>query len=102
MPIKPMDMQVMLPNIKRAARAENAKLAKEETAMQQQQVKDNKDVIENQNKVSNLERKDQNEIKNDQKEHQETPQEKKKRKEKEEAEKEVQMKAHGSTFDLKV
>ncbi len=102
MPIKPIDMQVLLPNVKRAARAENAKLAKEETAMQQQQVKDNKDIIANQNKVSNLERKEQNEIKNDQKEHKETPQEKKKRKEKEEEEKKVQMKAHGSSFDLKV
>jgi hypothetical protein len=102
MPIKPIDMQVLLPNIRRAAKAENVKLAKQETAMQQQQIHEDKNQVEQQNKVSNLEKKDQNEIKNDQKEHRETPQEKKKREKKEEEEKKAQMKAHGSTFDIKV
>jgi len=103
MPIKPIDMQVLLPNVRRAARADNVKLAKEEMTMQQQQITEDKELQKNQNKVSNLEKKDQNEIKDDQKESRNRSESsKKKKKEKEEEEKKIQMREHGSTFDIKV
>lgn len=103
MPIKPMDMQVLLPNIRKAARADNVKAVKEDTASQQQQMIENKELEKNKNKVSNVEKKDQNEIKNDQKENkQESETSKKKKKEKEEEDKKIQMREHGSTFDIKV
>lgn len=103
MPIKPIDMQVLLPNVRRAAKPENVKNARNELAMQQQQIKEDKDIKDNQKKVSNLEQKDKAEIKNDQKEGQKKQHtSSKKKKEKEEEEKKVQMKAHGSTFDMKV
>ncbi|MBI9011947.1 MAG: hypothetical protein JEZ08_06910 [Clostridiales bacterium] len=103
MPIKPIDMQVLLPNVRRAARPDNVKLAKEEMAMQQQQITEDKELQKNLNKVSNLEKKDQNEIKDDQKESRnQSESSKKKKREKEEEEKKIQMREHGSTFDIKV
>lgn len=103
MPIKPIDMQVLLPNVRRAARPDNVKLAKEEMAMQQQQITEDKELQKNQNKVSNLEKKDQNELKNDQNESRnQAESSKKKKQEKEEEEKKIQMREHGSTFDIKV
>jgi hypothetical protein len=101
MPIKPMDMQVLLPNIRRAARPENAKLAKDEQSMQQQQIQDKKELKEDQTKVNNLEQKDATAIKNDQKRHEREEAKKKKKKEEEEKKKLV-VKDRESKFDMKV
>lgn len=100
MPIKPIDMQVLLPNIRRAARPENVKLAKEEMAMQQQQITEDKKLQKNLNKITNLEKKDQNELKNDQKESRNQAEASKKKKK--EKEKKDRMREQGSTFDIKV
>ncbi len=105
MPIKPMDMQVMLPNVQKAAKPENVKNARDEVALQQQHMKDDKTLQINQKKVANLEQKEKNDIKNDQKEnrgHEKSKSKKKKDKDEEEEEKKIQMKVHGSTFDIKV
>jgi len=105
MPIKPMDMQVMLPNVQKAAKPENVKNTRDEFALQQQHMKDDKTLQTNQKKVANLEQKDKSEIKNDQKEnrgHEKSESKKKKDKDEEEEEKKIQMKVHGSTFDIKV
>ena len=105
MPIKPIDMQVLLPNVQKAAKPQNVKNTREDVAVHQQQQKDEKTLQNNQKRVSNLEQKEKSEIKNDQKEnrgHEKSPSKSKKKKEEEEEEKKIQMKVHGSTFDMKV
>lgn len=106
MPIKPIDMQVMLPNIRKAARPENVKEAAKELASQQQQIHENKELEHQRNRVSKSEKKDQNEIKNDQERSKDKNKSKsKKKKEEEEEEEELKKKmmaGHGSKFDIKV
>ena len=100
MPIKPMDMQVLLPNIKKAARAENIKNAKGELAQQQNHIKNKVLVETKKNKVANLEKKDTNIIKDNK--NKDSKNSKKKKKSKSEKEKDQIKTDHGNRFDMKV
>lgn len=104
MPIKPMDMQVMLPNIRKAAKPENVKNSREEMSLQQDQMKEKHKIEINKNKVSNLEKKDENDIKKDQSNKNKSTL-KKKQKEKKDFENNesiINDVNHGSKFDIKV
>jgi UPF0716 family protein affecting phage T7 exclusion len=102
MPIKPMDMQVLLPNIRRAARPENVKQMRQEMAAQQQQIKQDKDDKINKNKVATLKQKDDNAIKNDQKQREKNKKKKKKKDEDDNKDKKQALTDHPSHFDMKV
>lgn len=103
MPIKPMDMQVLLPNIKKAARAENVKNSKQELAQQQGQIKNKMLVETKKNKVANLEKKDTNVIKDNKNRNTDLGNRKKNKRKKEEEEEEEKVKTdHGNRFDMKV
>lgn len=103
MPIKPIDMQVLLPNVKRAARPENVKQAAKEMSAQQQQIHEEKEIKQKGSKVQHTENKDQNSIKNDQKDRNSSQyHKKKKKKDEEEEEKKPVIPNHGTRFDIKV
>lgn len=104
MSIKPIDMQVLLPNIRKAASPENLKNARNEMAQQQNHIKEKKDNEIKNNKVSNLEQKDQNDIKNDKESSSKNKDSKKNKKSKKEDSEEVKSidLNHGSRFDIKV
>lgn len=106
MPIKPIDMQVMLPNIRKAAKAENVKQAAKEMSAQQQQIHEDKQLEHDKNRVKNMEQKDQSAIKNDQKENKHESKSKKRKKKEDEDDEEEKKKTlipnHGTKFDIKV
>lgn len=102
MPIKPMDMQVLLPNVQRAAKPGNVKNATQEMASQQQQVSEAKNLQQQKQKVSHTKGKDKSEIKNDEKKHPRDEKDKKKKKKKDDENKPKMRSSHGSKFDMKV
>lgn len=103
MPIKPMDMQVMLPQVQKAAKSETQKNSRQDMAVSNQHLEQNKDDKVKRNKVANLEKKDDHKLKNDQEGHGSKKKKKKKKKKNNETEKEKKEKPvikHG--FDMKV
>lgn len=103
MSITPIDMQVLLPNISKAARPENSKNARNESALQQSHIKEKAKLEIDKNKVSDLKKKDGNEIKNNQNSNSESNKKKRERKDKEDDEpNKINYFNHGSKFDIKV
>lgn len=105
MPIKPMDMQVLLPNVQKAAKPANVKNAKNELAQQQHHVQEKVVTETKKNKVSQLDKKDRNDIKDDK--NKESLKKDKDKKKKKKGEKDDDQPVavdvnHGSKFDIKV
>lgn len=100
MPIKPMDMQVLLPQVQKAARPETLKQNRQEMAVSENRIEQDKDNKLKKIHVSNLEKKDDHKLKNelDKKSSKEHKKNKKNKKEEEVEEKPVVK--HG--FDMKV
>ena len=103
MPIKPIDMQVLLPQVQKANKAEINRQGRNEMAVQDQHTELKKENDVKRNQVTNMEKKDDHKLKNDlDKKSSQKKQNKKKQSknhDKEEKEKKPRVK-HG--FDMKV
>jgi len=100
MPIKPIDMQVLMPQVQKATKAHAQKQHRPEAAMSEQTVEQQKDDTVKRNTVANLEKKDDHKLKNDLEKRSPKKRHKKKKKKKDDENENKPVVKHG--FDMKV